>query len=499
VDIENMVGAPVSNFPNPVDTPLEEIDQIYADLQQSYRKRVLLPLETRKRALAQVAHMIQDNKDRICDAIHQDLRRPHRDTTLFEVSQLVKMCLRSIQNLEEWSQDFKPDTAGQYYESWNPRAMRVAKGPVLIIGPYNFPFHLTINVLTGAIAAGCPAVVKFSEVVPASAALIQDIFPKYLDPQVFKLVNGGVPQTTALLEKKWGHIFYTGNGVVGRIIATAAAKTLTPVTLELGGKSPTIIDPSFDIKLAARRILWGKIQTSGQVCVAPDYILTTKECEPKLIEAFKEALEEFYPQGAQASNAYGRMANNRHFKRAETSLLNSKGTIAVGGKRDEQDNFVEPTLVTDVPNDDSLMQDEIFAPVLPVITVKDMDEAIEYINDRETPLALYLFTTNPELKQKVTDYTLSGNMIINDVLQQLVAPELPMGGVGESGYGTSAGRFIYDGFTHLRAIVDVPLEAEPFFGFRYPPYTAEQEEILKPAMAPLKIPYPNERNVGINV
>jgi acyl-CoA reductase-like NAD-dependent aldehyde dehydrogenase len=353
--------------------------------------------------------------------------------------------------------------------------------------------------LTGAIAAGCPAVVKFSEVVPASAALMQELFPKYLDPKVVRFVNGGIPQTTALLEKRWGHIFYTGNGIVGRIVATAAAKTLTPCTLELGGKSPTIIDPEFDLKIAARRILWGKIQNSGQLCVAPDYVLTTKECEPKLVEAFKEVLAEFYPQGAQASEAYSRMANNRHYKRVETTLQNTKGKVVIGGNRDEQDKFIEPTIVTDVGKDDILMQDELFAPVIPIITVKDMDEAIEYINDGENPLALYLFTTNPELKQKVIDYTLSGNVVINDTLQQIAAPDLPFGGVGESGYGLSYGRFIYDGFTHLRTVVDVPPEAEPFFGFRYPPYTAEKADMLKAAMAPLKIPYPNERNIGITL
>jgi len=483
----------------PQDTPVEQIDQIYADLRQSFRSRVLLPLEARKRALAQLAHMIQDNGDAIIEAAFTDLHRPRRDTLLGEVNGCVGWCLNAIANLEKWNEDGRVDATGKLWEHWDTKTIKSAKGPILIIGPYNYPFFLTLTILGGAIAAGCPAAVKFSDLAPACGAVMQEAFPKYLDPKICKLIIGGVPQTTALLDKKWGHIFYTGNGVVGRIIAAAAAKHLTPCTLELGGKSPVIIDPTFDMKLAAKRILFGKTSNAGQICVSPDYILIPEEGKAALIEGFKEAYAEFFPQGAQASDSYGRMLNKRHFKRVENVLRNSKGKVVVGGHTDEAEKFIEPTIVSDVQSDDSLMEDEIFGPVLAIVTVKNIDEAIEYVNDRDEPLQLCLFSTNPEIKKKVQDHTLSGSIIFNDTLYNIVVNDLPFGGVGASGYGYHFSKYTFDNFVHLRASLDMPVEAEPFLAVRYAPYTVEKTNIVTTGL-PLKIPFSKEiRDTGVSL
>jgi len=330
--------------------------------------------------------------------------------------------------------------------------------------------------LAGAIAAGNAAVLKPSEVVPHCSALLAELVPLYLDNELFKVVNGAVPETTKLLELKWDHILYTGNGRVGRIVAAAAAKHLTPVTLELGGKSPCVVDPNANMMLTARRILWGKFSNAGQTCVAPDYVLIPKEGHAALIEAFRAVYKEFYPDDPRGSIA--RLVSRNHFNRVSKLLAASKGEVILGGDTDETDKYIAPTVVDNVTGDDSLMTEEIFGPVLPIIQVESVDEAIKFINARDHPLVIYTWGQNSKFHTKVFDNTRSGGAIANEVLVHSAMEILPFGGVGESGYGAHRGKYTFDTFTHHRSTMDVPGWMDWILKNRYPPYTTAKESFI---------------------
>ncbi|KAG8679851.1 hypothetical protein FRC08_016697, partial [Ceratobasidium sp. 394] len=365
------------------------------------------------------------------------------------------------------------------------------KGVVLIISPFNYPVWLALTPLIGAIAAGCAAVIKPSELTPATSSLLASLVARYLDPDVVAVVNGAIPETTRLLELPWAHIMYTGNGNVGRIVATAAAKHLTPVTLELGGKSPVVIDPKSDLKLAARRILWGKATNAGQTCVAPDYVLIPEEGQDAFVKELTAAYEQFYPNGAKASDSYSRIVSERHYDRVKRMVDETKGSVVLGGAgdADREQKFIAPTVVKDVQRDDILMQSEIFGPVLPIVPVKDVDAAIQYINEHDHPLALYVFTTDPQFKAKVFDNTLSGAAAANEVIIRVGVDGLPFGGVGPSGYGNHTSKYTFDIFTHLRSSIDSPGWVDVILGARFPPYTAAKEKRLA-SLGAMTIPFP---------
>jgi aldehyde dehydrogenase (NAD+) len=298
-----------------------------------------------------------------------------------------------------------------------------------------------------------------------------------------------VAETTQLLNLQWDHIFYTGSTRVARIVSIAAAKHLTPVTLELGGKCPVIIDPAArpdDIKLAAKRTLWGKVNNAGQICLAPDYVLVHRDQQDEFIKALKEYHDIFFPEGALQSSSYGRIVTLNHRSRLVSLLERSQGTISFGGKVDGEKGF-EPTVVRDVKGDDSLMEEEIFGPILPVVPVDSINEAIAFVKSRPHPLALYVFTDDPALKQRFVDTTLSGSLVFNDTFMQAAVNELPFSGIGESGHGSQVLRYTFDAFTHLRSSIDVPKEIEQFLEARYAPYTEEKFKIMT---APVGLPIP---------
>jgi len=291
------------------------------------------------------------------------------------------------------------------------------------------------------------------------------------------------------LELPWDHILYTGSGRVGKIVAAAAAKHLTPVTLELGGKCPTIIDPRANLKVAAKRILWGRTCNAGQTCVAPDYVLIPKEGEEAFVAALKEAYKEFYPDGTTEPGVIGRFPNHGTFDRVKKMLDDTKGTVVLGGATDRETKYVAPTIVRNVGPDDSLMAEEIFAPILPIVPVKDFDEAIELINARDHPLALYIFTDDSKLKEKVLNNTRSGGCVCNDVVLQIPTPGLPFGGVGASGYGGShTGKYSFDLFTHQRSTLTMPNWMEVVLAGRYPPFSVKKAKVFevlsKPSIPP---------------
>jgi len=317
-------------------------------------------------------------------------------------------------------------------------------------------------------------VVKPSELTPAFSALVAELFPKYLDPRLYTVINGAVPETTKILELQWDHILYTGGSHVAAIVLTAAAKTLSPVSTELGGKSPAVIDPNCDLRLTARRLIWGKVANSGQTCVAPDYALVPESIVPQFVEECKEVLKDFYPEGAESSDSYSRIVSSSHFTRIRALLDRTEGEIVYGGKTNPQTKFIEPTIVTAVKGTDSLMGEEIFGPILPIVEVEDLDEAIEFINARDHPLAVYVFSSNRAFKEKVTQNTQSGAVVMNDTLIQTVAEGLPFGGIGPSGSGYHTGKYTFDMFTHLRSTLDNPSFTERLLWSRYPPYNEKK-------------------------
>jgi beta-apo-4'-carotenal oxygenase len=298
------------------------------------------------------------------------------------------------------------------------------------------------------------------------------IIEKYLDPSAYGVVQGGVAETTELLNQKWDKIFYTGSGTVGTIVAKKAAETLTPVTLELGGRNPAIITRNADPRIAARRLLWGKIFNAGQVCLSENYVLVDKEILPAFLAELKVAMKEFYPNGAKNSPDYGRIVNQRHFNRIKSMLDNSNGKILFGGSMDEEDNFIEPTVIQVDDVNDSLMKDEIFGPLLPIYPIEDLDEAIRIANEvSHTPLALYAFGKKDET-DRVLRETLSGGASINDAYFHATIPTMPFGGVGESGQGSYRGQASFDSFTHRRSVTTTPSWMESLLTVRYPPYAA---------------------------
>ncbi|EJT97619.1 aldehyde dehydrogenase [Dacryopinax primogenitus] len=462
------------------ETPIDEIPQIHADLVKSFRTAIMWPLAKRKEQLAAMANMMKENADAWSRAIYADLGKPELQAQLFEIA-ISNQAVNAIHELEEWTAPIKPDVHERHSE-WQPTVYKIPFGVVLIISPWNYPLTLTMQPLVAALAAGNCVVLKPSELAPNVSALMAELVPKYFDPRVVRLVNGGVKETTRLLELKWDRIFYTGNGTVGRIIAQAAAKHLTPVTLELGGKSPVVIDPEgLDFTLVAKRILHGKLANAGQTCVAPDYILCPEASQKPLMQAMTAAMSEFFEEtGGKALNNrhYGRIVNKRHFKRIKNLVDKSKGEVVFGEKQTDPERYAMEPLVIKTTGDDDLMGEEIFGPVFPLITIKDVDDAINFIEDRDHPLSLYVFTKSEETKQKFVSRTRSGGIVFNDTMEQL-AVGLPFGGIGESGMGYTVGRAGFESMMHLRASVDIPYEHEEAVSLRYPPYTQEKVDIAR--------------------
>ncbi|KAF9051228.1 aldehyde dehydrogenase [Hymenopellis radicata] len=470
-------------------TPLDALPKIYNTLRTTFKSRVTRPIPWRQHQLLQVARMVQDNQKLFVKAIHNDLGRPELETCTFEIMPVIERSLISATCLPEWVKpDVKKDLFDSHHAAWNPKVYSAPKGVALAIAPWNFPMILSLQPLIAAISAGCCCVVKVSEFAPHYGGLLSELFPKYMDQSAYQVVFGAVPEVTSLLEMKWDHIFYTGNGKVGRVISAAAAKHLTPITLELGGKSPVILDPSYDIEVAARRVLFGKCVNAGQICVCPDYLIVPTGGNPEIltrvVEAFKAAHKTFYPDGAPLqSESFSHIVSRSHYARLCDLLTRTKGKIVFGGGKDAEILKIEPTVLTGISADDALMEGEIFGPVLPIMEVDTLEDACDFIESRDHPLVLYAFTENEDVKTMIRENTTSGNLVYNDTFIQLAVHELPFGGVGESGHGRQITRYGFETFSYMRASIDMPLANEPFLTPRYPPYTQEQINILNPGLS----------------
>ncbi|KAI9465741.1 NAD-aldehyde dehydrogenase [Lactarius psammicola] len=472
-----------SELPLYTSTPVDDIPAVRAHLKNAFKTGRTRPVQFRKQQLLALAYLIKDNIPRFLQALASDLGRSDTETFILEIGGTLTEAVDTYHNVAKWS---KPERA-PWSLNWfatKPTIRKEPKGVVLIISPFNYPIWLLLRPLVAAIAAGNACVLKPSELTPAFSALIAELVPKYLDPELYAVINGAIPETTKILEFQWDHILYTGGSRVASIVLTAAAKTLSPVTTELGGKSPAVIDPSCNLNLTAQRLMWGKVANAGQTCIAPDYALVPKGFVDQFVQACKDVLKDFYPEGAEASDSFCRIVSSSHFTRIKRLLDRTEGQIVYGGSTNEETKFIEPTLVTGVKGDDSLMGEEIFGPVLPIIEVDDVDEAIEFINARDHPLALYVFSSNSAFKSKVIENTQSGTAVINDTMIQAAAEGLPFGGIGPSGSGYTSGKFSFDTFTHFRATLDNPGVMDYIMSFRYPPYNEKKRKLFTTFMFP---------------
>ena len=359
---------------------------------------------------------------------------------------------------------------------------------------YNFPLQLCLGPLVGAICAGCTAVLKPSESTPSAASVLQKIIASSLDPSAFTVVQGAIPETTALLDQKWDKIFYTGSATVGKIIAKKAAETLTPLTLELGGRNPAIVTKNADMRLAARRLLWGKSVNAGQVCVSQNYTLIDESVLPAFLKELETAMKEFFPHGLKASPDFGRIATRRAFDKLQSMLSDSKGKVLLGSDEspDAESLFFPLTVVQVSSPSDSLVAEESFGPLIPLLPVPDLDTAIRIANEVEaTPLGLYPFGSKAET-DRILNEVRSGGATVNDAYFHASLPTLQFGGVGDSGQGSYRGRASFECFSHRRSIVTTPGWVEGLIAVRYPPYAGTNKLDKFRGMADLKVTFDRE-------
>lgn len=454
-------------------TPIESLSTIVSGIKTTYRSQKTRPISYRIQQLRKLYWGLVDNTPALLESCKLDLKKSTFETQITEIEWVKNDIVFVTKNLEKWAKDEAAPDMSFTNKLMSPVIRKEPLGTVLVIGCWNFPVQLSLGPFIGAIAAGCTAVLKPSEISPATAMVLTKIVKESLDPAAFTVVNGGKDETTVLLDLKWDKIFYTGNAQVGTIIAKKAAETLTPVALELGGRNPAIVTKHTDVRLAARRLLWGKFLNAGQVCISQNYTLIDEEVVDAFIEQMKIAMKEFYPQGAKASPDLARIVTKHHFNRIKKMLDSTKGKIVIGGATDEAENYIEPTVIVVQDEHDSLIADESFGPLMPILAVKNLDEAIRIANDvHSTPLGLYAFGNKQEVAKILAGIT-SGGATIDDALFHGSIPTMPFGGVGDSGQGAYRGKASFDTFTHRRPITKTPGWMEKLLDVRYPPYAGK--------------------------
>lgn len=443
----------------------EPVSAVLQRLRATFRAGRTRPLAWRIEQLQRLRTLLREREAEAMAALRADLGKPALEAYAGEIGFIVAEIDHTLAHLHAWARPEKVSTPLANQPGCST-IIREPLGVVLIIGPWNYPLQLTLGPLVAALAAGNCAVIKPSEVASHTSALVARWLSD-LSPDAVAVVEGGVPETTALLEQRFDHIFFTGSTQVGRVVMQAAAKHLTPVTLELGGKSPCIVDQKVDLSVAARRILWGKFWNAGQTCVAPDYVIVHEAVAGRLVERLRATLTEFYGPDPKASPDYARIINERHHRRL-VGMLGQGGQVVAGGEHDEAARYIAPTIVQDPPLDAALMTEEIFGPILPVVTVRGLREAIELVNSRPKPLALYVFSSDRAAQEQVLAETSSGGACVNDTVAHLSIPDLPFGGVGDSGMGAYHGRAGFETFSHRKSVLNKSTWMD--VKLRYPPY-----------------------------
>lgn len=450
------------------------IPDIIGKLRNTFNNGKTRSVQWRIQQLQQVKKMTLDNEAKIRAALEADLGKCKQEAWLAEISYISGEVDHTIKHLRKWMKPRKVGTPmvampGKSYMQPDPL------GVVMIMGAWNYPWQLVLAPYVAALSAGNCAILKPSELAENTSRLMAELVPKYLDGDAVAVVEGGVEESTELLKQKYDHILYTGGEMVGKIVMRAASEHLTPVTLELGGKSPCIIDENANIAVSAARVAWCKWMNAGQTCVAPDYILVHESVKEQFVTALQSKITDFYTNDVSTSPDYGRIINERHWARI-MGLLDGQDVI-FGGKGDQSTRFIEPTLVMEPDANSALMQQEIFGPVLPILTYKSVDEAIQFINARPKPLAMYIFSKDKSMTSNVLNTTSAGNVCVNDGMMFMTNQDLPFGGVGTSGMGSYCGQAGFDTFSHLKAVMERSLALD--VDIRYPPFSEKKLKLLK--------------------
>ncbi|MEO5900836.1 MAG: aldehyde dehydrogenase family protein [Ilumatobacteraceae bacterium] len=464
-------------------TAVEQIAPIVARVRGAFDTRATRPLEARIATLRGLRAALVEHEDRLLDALAADFAKPRTEAWLTEIGFCLADIDHTLAHLPTWARAQKVPTPITY-QPGSSTVVAEPLGVVCVIAPWNYPVQLLLAPAVAAIAAGNAVVLKPSELAAHTADALAALVSELAEPTV-ALVQGGVAETTELLAQRFDHIIYTGNGTVARIVMRAAAEHLTPVTLELGGKSPAIVSRHADVDVAARRIAWGKFVNAGQTCIAPDYVLVERPVHDELVAAIGTHIGEFYGDDPQRSADYARIVNEPHFHRLE-KLLHS-ATVAHGGQTDVDTRYIAPTVLVDVTRDDPAMGEEIFGPILPVIAVDSLAEAVAFVNADDKPLALYSFSEVDAENVAVLAGATSGGACVNGTLLHITNPNLPFGGVGASGMGAYHGRFGFDTFSHRRAVHTRSTKVDP--ALLYPPYTATKSKLIRAGM---RLPDPRD-------
>lgn len=447
-----------------------------AALRDSFAAGTTRPIEARIAQLDALAAGLRAERPRLLKALELDLGKSRTESLITELGVVTQEIAHVRKNLRVW---LRPERFGPglLLAPSSGQIRREPLGTTLIISPWNYPVNLALSPLIGAIAGGNTAILKPSEVAPATSAALACLVRTHLDPAGVRVVEGAVEETALLLEQRFDLIFYTGNGAVGRIVARAAAEHLTPTVLELGGKSPVFVDEGMDLAATARRIVWGKFTNAGQTCVAPDYLIATQATIDRLVPHLRQATIALYGRDPRRSRDYGRMVNQKHFDRVLALIDDDKAVLGGTTGADRDARYLPPTIMTGVDWDDPVMGEEIFGPVLPLLEVSGPDEAIARINGDEKPLTAYAFSPRPEIEERFAEETSSGSLALGLTLAHLGSQTMPFGGVGESGTGAYHGRASLQVFTHAKPVVKKPLRPDTL-RLVTPPYRGAKRALL---------------------
>lgn len=443
-------------------TNIGRIGEIRAKQESYFRSGATLDVRTRKANLVAFEKAVLKWEKPLCEALWKDLHKSYEESYIAEVSILLGEIRTHIRNVGKWTRPQRRPTPMKLFPS-RSKIISEPLGTALIISPWNYPVQLLLTPLVGVISSGCTAVLKPSPYVPEVSDVIEKMIRDTFPEEYVAVVQGDRNVNTALLEQRWDMIFFTGSPSFGRAVMAAAAKNLTPVVLELGGKSPCIIDKDADIKVAAKRVAWGKSLNAGQTCIAPDYLMLHKNIKDKFLSELEKAFGELLGDDPQKSEHFVRIVNDAAFERLKGYLAD--GEVVFGGKTDKSERYFSPTVLDHVSPDSPVMQEEIFGPIFPVQTFSSLDEVIRFVSMREKPLALYYFGSQGD---KVLKHTTSGGSCINDVIMHIANENVPFGGVGMSGMGSYHHKRTFDVFTHYRSVISTPTWID--LPFRYMPY-----------------------------
>lgn len=443
-------------------TNIGRIGEIRAKQESYFRSGATLYVRTRKANLVAFEKAVLKWEKPLCEALWKDLHKSYEESYIAEVSILLGEIRTHIRNIGKWTRPQRRPTPMKLFPS-RSKIISEPLGTALIISPWNYPVQLLLTPLVGVISSGCTAVLKPSPYVPEVSDVIEKMIRDTFPEEYVAVVQGDRDVNTALLEQRWDMIFFTGSPSFGRAVMAAAAKNLTPVVLELGGKSPCIIDKDADIKVAAKRVAWGKSLNAGQTCIAPDYLMLHKKIKDKFLSELEKAFRELLGDDPHKSEHFVRIVNDAAFERLKGYLAD--GEVVFGGKTDKSERYFSPTVLDHVSPDSPVMQEEIFGPIFPIQTFSSLDEVIRFVSMREKPLALYYFGRQGD---KVLKHTTSGGSCINDVIMHIANENVPFGGVGMSGMGSYHHKRTFDVFTHYRSVISTPTWID--LPFRYMPY-----------------------------